>query len=209
MSDESRLLGFDARYNEADCLRHPYEKEIRENFFLRSDVKRSLSVDVLVWPTHFLYTTEIRDLCVSFEPPLIEAEPCYSTGGLWQNLWQMKQRLHENGRLSELVAVELHARGNLTEFPTYWVYSEREMPTIPDDSRFLGFDIADAGFLSGLSNCGYSSEDRGRLRPQWAKRINEFGLIADRDNAFEFSAIANKRVPEHAPFWVFGLYRVV
>ena len=71
----------------------------------------------------------------------------------------------------------------------------------------LGYDVADVGFWSGLSNCGYT-EEAATLRPEWRNRINQYGLLQNHKDAFEFMEISNRRVPEHSPFWVYGLRRV-
>jgi hypothetical protein len=41
------------------------------------------------------------------------------------------------------------------------------------------------------------------------ERINDFGLLQTQEDAVAFMEISNLRVPEHAPFWVYGLYRVM
>lgn len=71
-------------------------------------------------------------------------------------------------------------------------------------SALLGFDVADAGFWSGLSNCGYTTEELARLRPEWSKRINDFGLLQSGGDALTFREVSDRRVPEHAPFWVYS-----
>jgi hypothetical protein len=68
--------------------------------------------------------------------------------------------------------------------------------------------VADSGFWSGLSNCGYSEEDRARLRPEWQSKINDFGLLKSEQDAIIFKEMTDARVPEHAPFWVYKLSRL-
>ncbi len=77
---------------------------------------------------------------------------------------------------------------------------------VEGESRLLGYDIADDVFLSGLSNCGYTEEETAMLRSTWAARLNRFHLFDQLDAASEFKALTDARVPEHAPFFVFGLY---
>jgi hypothetical protein len=74
--------------------------------------------------------------------------------------------------------------------------------------RLLGYDIADAGQISGLSNCGYTPEETATLGPKWASRLNDHHLFGDQEAAFAFVEIANARVPEHAPFHVYSLFRL-
>lgn len=70
---------------------------------------------------------------------------------------------------------------------------------------FLGYDVADAGLTSGLMNCGYT-DDATQLREHWARHLNRCHLFSDRARALHFLRITSERVPEHAPFFVYGLY---
>jgi len=79
---------------------------------------------------------------------------------------------------------------------------------VEGEARLLGYDIADDVFLSGLSNCGYTDEEKTALRSTWASRLNRFHLFDQADVAFEFKTLTEARVPEHAPFFVFGIYRL-
>jgi hypothetical protein len=74
--------------------------------------------------------------------------------------------------------------------------------------RFLGYDIADAGDISGLSNCGFEGRELERLRPTWAPRLNDHGLFSDISDAVSFRSATDQRVREHAPFQVYGLWLV-
>lgn len=77
---------------------------------------------------------------------------------------------------------------------------------VEEDVRLLGYDVADRVFTSGLSNCGYTDAEKAALRPVWADRLNTFHLFAEPHVACQFKVTADARVPEHAPFLVFGIY---
>ena len=85
-------------------------------------------------------------------------------------------------------------------------------PTVPDripeGSTLLGYDVADAGWISGLSNCGYTEGDLRAMGPVWADRLNSFGLLSNLEDAVAFRQQCDQRVPEHAPFWVSTLWRL-
>jgi hypothetical protein len=85
-------------------------------------------------------------------------------------------------------------------------------PTVPDrlleGSTLLGYDVADAGRISGLSDCGYTKEELKDLAPVWAPRLNSFGLLSTLEDAVAFRQLTDHRVPEHAPFWVYALWRL-
>jgi hypothetical protein len=72
----------------------------------------------------------------------------------------------------------------------------------------LGYDIADQDLLSGLSNCAYTPEELADLRPRFSSQVNEHGLIASYPIADELRRRTDERVPEHAPFFCFALYRI-
>jgi hypothetical protein len=106
--------------------------------------------------------------------------------------------------------VELLASGNETvdEYPSSLIYTTPNPRRIPSGCILLGFDVADSGLWSGLSNCGYSEEERGSLRPEWQCRIYDFGLLISEQDAIAFKEMSDVRVPEHAPLWTYRLYRL-
>lgn len=74
--------------------------------------------------------------------------------------------------------------------------------------ELLGYDVADGFLLSGLSDCGWET---GEIRPPaaWSgAHLNEHHLFHEPDMAFEYVEAVNIRVPEHAPFFVYSLYRL-
>lgn len=72
---------------------------------------------------------------------------------------------------------------------------------------FLGYEVADFMFVSSLTNCEYKVEEKKYLT-SFRDRLNECGLFDDIASAEEYKNISDLRVKEHAPFYVFGLYRV-
>jgi len=161
-----RLLGFDAREDEGRA-RESLPSDKRQRFSLRPEIERPLSIDKNVWPTYFEYHPEVWELLGRPQPPLIEVDPDCS-GGLWLSLERMKRRLSEHSRTACLLAVELFApeKTTVAEFPSSLIYSQTDPPILPAGSLLLGCDVADAGFISSLSNCGYNEEELGS--PFWA-----------------------------------------
>jgi hypothetical protein len=80
--------------------------------------------------------------------------------------------------------------------------------SLPEQIEFLGFDVADAGHISGLCNCGYKPQEKSRLAKRWGKRLNKYGLLRSLSDATKFKEMSDRRVPEHAPFWVYGVSRL-
>jgi hypothetical protein len=81
-------------------------------------------------------------------------------------------------------------------------------PTLGHEPRLLGFDVADGSMTSGLSNCGYSGAERASLARRWSQSLNDNHLFIRAEEAFAFRDLTNRRVVEHAPFFVYGLYVV-
>ncbi len=90
-----------------------------------------------------------------------------------------------------------------------WPGFDTEVPiqSRPGDWVFLGHDVCDFGWISGLSNCGSASSEMRQLSRGWKDRVNEFGLFPSAADAREYCGVTDRRVPEHAPFRVFALYR--
>lgn len=72
---------------------------------------------------------------------------------------------------------------------------------------FLGFDVAD-GDISGRSNCGYDDAEMLDLRRAWGPKLNDHGLFTELADVLTFRTDTDARIPEHAPFRVFGLWMV-
>jgi len=73
----------------------------------------------------------------------------------------------------------------------------------------LGFDVADRWLLSGLTNCVHRSEpDFAGLKHDYEPFLNRFHLFDDSEIANTFRHVSDGRVPDHAPFFVFSLWRV-
>lgn len=138
-----------------------WTRERREQFLVRLDVSRPLSVDHRVWP----------------------------------------QAIGADGMNA---AFSILLEGMPRESRATW--RPRAIP-VEEETERLGYDVADEVMTSGLSNCGYSDREKERIRSTWAGRINAFHLFDDADLALEFRALTEARVPEHAPFFVFGVYR--
>jgi hypothetical protein len=102
------------------------------------------------------------------------------------------------------VAVTMLFRGSAKGDERY----ARGQISVDEEVDFLGYDIADASLTSGLSNTAYTEEERARLAPVWAPRLNRFHLFDEAEHALEFKAVSDARVPEHAPFFVYGIYRI-
>ena len=91
---------------------------------------------------------------------------------------------------------------------TFGPYGSKTEPSNIDMAwKFLGFDVSDDDQLSGLSNCGLNESECSRQeRENWGKLLNEFHLFSSYEDADRFRIWIDKRVEEHVPFSVYGLY---
>ena len=71
--------------------------------------------------------------------------------------------------------------------------------------KFLGFDIADQSFVSGLNNCRLEEKDLAKLRNIGGPLVNSFGLLNNIREAVFLSKIYERLIPEHAPFFPFQI----
>lgn len=205
---EEAILGFDARemFIGPDKI---WGDARRQAYLLRGDVRKVLSVDTAVWPSLFgegLPEKERQRLGVdSVDLP--------DWTGPNQNLWDDLPRMRASlGQLAAephwivavtWVSVDGFSKGAATGGP----YLERMTPSHKNDTwSLLGFDVADSGLISGLSDCIYSDVERSGLQAAWASHLNEHHLFFDVSRALMFSDVAERRVPEHAPFFVYALW---
>lgn len=213
-------LGYDIRLCAHAYLPQYWINDERERFLLRPEIEWPLSFDPMVWPSIFESPDEVQVPGVEDwwpdRPPAVVAEPVSKRYDTFMNLWP---------KLDEMLAVfRAHAPLGACGVPIAadmvddtmpdsdvapWPNFDTEVPvqSRPADWVFLGYDVCDFGWISGLSNCGGSPDEMQRLRRDWQGRLNEFGLFPSDADAAEYCRISDQRVAEHAPFRVFALYR--
>jgi hypothetical protein len=201
MKAEDLLLGFDARQMSSEDSPE-WDAQRREDFLLRLDVSRPLSTDTIVWPS--ICAEELR----------------IATALGHQDLWSDLQRLQSCTAASErsttspyhLVAITLHLTESDEAERDYW---QTQVPHPTPSTRqegwtFLGYDVSDRWLLSGLSNCGFlpPQDDVPALREQWGKKLNAYHLFDELEHAAAFREFSNRRVVEHSPFFIFGIWLI-
>ena len=174
--------GFDLRSIVSDPS---WTADRRTRYLLRRDVPSVRSVDTQVW-----------ERLPGLPPPPVPE-------GLWPSLSDLFAAAAALDRAG-VVAVRI------TAFPEE---EEEDGPTpeiTPAVERYdlLGYDVADYWQLSGLTNCGYSPEEAASLAPVWAPLLNEWHLFGNPDDAEAYAYATDKRVPEHAPFYAYGIYQL-
>ncbi|HLZ60671.1 MAG TPA: hypothetical protein VKR06_27305, partial [Ktedonosporobacter sp.] len=133
---------------------------------------------------------------------------------LWENLHQLREYIQQNRDAVQhpymVIGITL-LRDVLTmqEQPVWDALLATTVPaSLNKKWTFLGYDVADEGFISGLSDCGYEASEQ-RLRIGWRPYLNDWHLFTKKDQAIKFKKMTDQRVPEHAPFQVYGLYSLI
>jgi hypothetical protein len=182
---EQVVLGFDARLP-LDRAREGWaDEERRHQYLLSPEVDVPLSVDEAVWPR--------RDSGLG-------------GGGFevrtprWATLAEARAEAHPD---DVLIAITAWRGSGEPETPP----TAGQVPVDPSWVR-LGWDVVAGVFPSAVSNCGFAPDDVLGWRDTWGARFNRFHLFDDLPTAFAYRDASNRRVAEHAPFSVLGLYRV-
>ncbi len=197
------LLGFDVLGKPEQMGRRVWDNGDREKYLLRPEIKFPVSVDRAICPSIFQPSAhQERDA----------TEANTNLMGLWRDAASMARWIEQRPQLKELVrlsvAIQLAAPNNGDPM---WdtIAAEGTSPAAPlrQWERF-GYDVADRGPTSALSNCGYTPEEMAQTRLKWRDRINQWGLLDNLDDAVTFRAFSDERVSEHALFYIYEILRI-
>lgn len=181
---EEVVIGFDTRIDTA-AARARWDPDRREQFLLRLDAD-PLSVDEAVWP---------RDLSPLGDEEFEVVTPRYAS---------LEDAIANAGPGEVVIGITAWRGRGEPELPAGPAW-----PMKPDpDWERLGWDVVSGVFPSAVSNCGYDEDQRDAWRSRWAPELNACHLFDELPIAFAFRDASQRRVPEHAPFSVMGLYRV-
>jgi len=205
MSYEIRALGYELRQQprtSAD-LAIPGRPDYASEFLLWADEKRKiLSIDWLVWPRILTilddFTKDERWALGLFMPSdqLPSLEMAY---GMAQS-----KNLDVSRSVGLFVSAVIPSHSNkvydrLLETP---LATENIVAPIFNTFETYGYDVADTGTISALTNCGYRSDsERQAVKDRFGKKLNQHGLFSNVEDALEFAECSNLRVLEHAPFF--------
>ncbi len=204
MSSNDLLLGFDAREMWLGSKEDRPESD-HSCFFLRQDVIKQLSVDNVTWASVF-----------RADKTLPRPQWIGPIGSLWDDLQTLQTHLHQvwssEAKPYWIIAVTLCSEVCDSEELENWrLRAAKIRPAIDDTSwELLGYDIADEWLLSGLTNCGFDkmTEDVEAIRKKYNPLLNAYHLFDSIEPATEFQMFSDERAPEHAPFFVFGIWLI-
>ena len=217
------MLGFDAREMGVRWNRK-WDKGEKDTFLYRRDVENPFSIDTAVWPSVFDKYPELFPAHIGLDMIM------------WEELSRLEECLDKNKTLFDRFYIvsfalmrdacnkdETVAFDGFLAFlnagdPSRGARTSGQPPGIADPAVvapgwvFLGYDVATTGPISALSNCGFSTDTKEeyveRAKAQWGPKLNKFHLFNEYFHAKEFKNYSNIEVPEHAPFFVYGIWLI-
>lgn len=221
------LMGYDMRIHPKYC-RDEWDTRRKSTFLLEEKTVDPLSVDTSVWPTIFEFregTPEapLGDISVNgraITHTKVIVDMNYSkidlTYETWNSYEDMKLYLRKYNYykdnavpvaviiiLTEAIKKDLFSYNSLLE------KTELSEHNLPVEMSFIGYDVGDGDMISGLTNCGYTKEDKAHLNNIFQESINPYGLFDEYHDANKFKEMTNYRVASHAPFYVYGIYSAI
>ncbi len=207
------LLGYDLRLGFSGFADAHWDAKKREVFLLRPDIVCPASVDPWIWPSVFRYHHLYPTPAVAPHQGAIAIEPTgfeHSVTCLWPSLEGMAACFAEHRLAVSVVPIAIVLLGDDgrvgSDHSIAVLDAGRMCAAPPDDRKLLGYDVADHGLTSGLSNCGHDTTEKPDWQRRWVRRLNDHGLLTTIDDAEAFAEACDARVSEHAPFFVYGLF---
>jgi hypothetical protein len=170
----------------------------RSILLIDPDVSYPLSVDLDAWPASLANPDESYPLF------------------LWGSISEMLADTQGAVQVSNdgPIVIEIAVLVTEKETERYWeeILYGRAYPATDGPIKlapeYLGFDVADRSFVSGLTNCIYSPEELGTLRRDWSDKTNKWGLFEELGSAESFRHVCDRLAPEHAPFEAYRIRKI-
>ena len=210
----NKVLGFDIRIVDSSDVANRWDELRRAQYLLRTDVSWVASVDTVVCPSVFEFADDAPLNRPDTGAMMLVPDDLHQQAlGLWRDARKMQESASGallQGTKTMQIAIAVFGYDTvINDRPLDDVLKDDTDPqTLGDIWSLLGYDVATPFLLSGLSNCGYNEQEKNALSRLWSDKLNNLGLLTDLDDAVAFKQITNRRVPEHAPFLVFGLYEL-
>ncbi len=197
------LIGFDAREMGRDT-NAIYILGNQDSYLLREDIGKPLSTDTMIWASVVDHADE-------------GGKPLWT--GTFTDLWDSLARLEGHLTRHQPAAAASYWIIGVTILTSmaadFWSSRGSDQaiwPAVTPPQRdktltFLGYDVSDRYLLSGLSNCGKDADEIPAMRRQFGPHLNDHHLFTAPEPALAYKKWADQD-PGHAPFFVFGLYRI-
>ena len=210
-----KILGYDCRPDlNNEALARLWTDQRRREYLLNQEVRFPLSVDRMVWPSLFNFDGGVRENKIF---PLIRIRPddFHQQGlRLWKSLLELQETIKHSDTVTfptcSVISIIVED-SDLIQNDEWWQMAFQE-PTVPSRLggtwEFLGYDIGDKYLTSGLSHCGLKAEMMETAQKEWGGAVNSNGLFLEITVTQQFRDFIERRVPSHAPFYIFGIYRV-
>ena len=180
-------IGYSARTISNDI---DWDQERRRVFLLNSEVKIPKSVDPNVWEEPLKeYTNSIPSLPLPY----------------WHDLDELDHAVSKLTYSCEIISISICGDVEIPEHMNFF----RPRPFVFPRKRFssfIGYDVADSALISGLFNCGFDDLEKTLAANDFSSFLNEFGLFNSIEKAEKFRSYSDKRVREHAPFYVYAIF---
>lgn len=203
MKTQFRLIGFDVRAPWTKDWEGTWNHSRRATFLLNENIKRPFSVDRNVWPSIDMGNDQ------GIDQPCVWAD--YIT--MMQSLSSNLQKWHKDLNYADEIAIEvLDENDQCATISCLGNNTETAHKNINLDADFspLGYDVADSSLTSALSNCGFDANNiysKDEMKEKFAPFLNDHGLFCDLDMACRFRAIMERKIPEHAPLFIYRILR--
>lgn len=199
------LLGFDVLGEPERMGRHVWNEQERQKFLLRPEIRLPISVDRSICPSVFQPGAHANGS--------LEDETHINILGLWDDAAKMLQWVEQTPKFRESarfpVAFQLVSTPNSSDPMWDTIAGQGTRPAAPSHEwNRLGFDVADRGPTSGLSNCSYAADEMAQARRSWGNRLNSAGLLERLEDALSFAEFSDARVPDHKPFFIYEIFRI-
>lgn len=189
MKNDKILIGYSIRLLSQD---KSWDNKRRKKFLIKNNIDLPKSASTVVWENFIDFIDKNDDFH-------------FLDNYGFQDIKELASLSNYNKHQLDRVMVRTCVH-YLHSVPTFvWALN---MPSCQDDDGFyfFGYDIADGGMTSGLSNCGYTQDEMKYCQEKYLPFLNNHGLFDNFDIALDFLNYTNERVKDHAPFYIYSLY---
>jgi len=195
------LIGYDLRQPLGDI--EPWDDRRRATYLLREDVKKPLSTDLLVWPRQDAAIVNILPNLRENWFGLLNTAPAPEAAS---DITSSVLSGYSAVQVGFSVCLDGVGPEDLQLLKATVQFGGDIAALSNDRTTLIGFDVSDSSLLSGLMSCGYKPDRKSRLAQRWSPMLNRYHLFGRAQDAVEFARVTGERVPEHSPFFAYGIW---